>query len=213
MTLRLQICYLFIGLSVILICGCAALQGISAGQQWSENYALLEGVRANDPAIIDGNIKTVGQSQYVESSSGTISSFATQSESIIILPEPKSIHRIVIHSANLNTFDLWVMDSQGRWEKIKEIKSNKKPVIDLRLNRTVYTAGIKIRVRRTSADAALRRQNVQRVGGWRLYSGKTHALAKIAEIELYGFIPKGDKVDVPSQEELDEKELEELLKF
>ena len=68
-------------------------------------------------------------------------------------------------------------------------------------------------MRRTSADSALRRKNVQRVGGWRLYSGKTRALAKIAEIELYGFVPKGDEADAPSQEELDEKEVEELLKF
>ena len=214
MTLRLQICHLFVGLSIISIYGCAALQGISAKQERSENYALTEGVQTNHPVIIDGNIGTVGQSQYVESSSNIMSGAGTPSECVVLLPEPKSIHRVVIHSPNLVTFSLWAMDQQRRWEKIKEIKSNKKKVIDVRLNRAVYTTGIKIRVLRTSDDTVLRRQNVVNLGGgWRSWRGKVRAPAKIGEIELYGFIPKGDNVDVPSQEELDDKEVEELLKF
>ncbi len=214
MKFQLFITIFFAVLTIVLLSGCAHLPDFSAAQEWSENYALAKGVQANDPAIIDGNVKTAGQSQYVESSSNTVSSFATQSESIITLPEPKSIHRIVIHSTNLDAFDLWVMDDQGRWEKIKEIKSNKNPVIDLRLNQTVNTAGIKIRVRRTSDDSEMRRKNVQGVGGgYRVYSGKTHALAQIAEIELYGFAPKSDAVDAPSQKAKDEKEIDDLLKF
>ena len=205
---------LFAVLTIVLLSGCAHLLDLSAAQEWSENYALAKGVQANDPAIIDGNVKTVGQSQYVESSSpDSVRGSSTLSESVITLPEPKSIHRVVIHSTNLDAFDLWVADAQGRWEKIKEVKSNKEPVIALRLNRTVRTAGIKIRVRRTSDDSEMRRKNVQAVGVYRVFSGKTHALAQIAEVELYGFVPKTDAVDAPPQKAKDEKEINDLLKF
>ena len=205
---------LFITFSMASMYGCAHLTAFSAAQEWSENYALAKGVQANDPAMIDGNVKTVGQSQYVESSSpDSVRGFSTLSESVITLPEPKSIHRVVIHSTNLDAFDLWVTDAQGRWEKIKEIKSNKEPVIDLRLNRTVRTSGIRVRVHRTSDDAEMRRKNVQAVGVYRVFSGKTHALAQIAEVELYGFVPKRDAVDAPSQKAKDGKEIDDLLKF
>ena len=179
-------------LSIASSYGCAGLQGFSAEQQWSSNFVLADGVRANDPAIIDGNVRTVGQSQYVESTGDMVMSFGSQSESIVTLPEPKSLHRVVIHSPNLQAFDIWTTDSQGRWEKIKEVESNKKKIIDIRLNRTVYTSGIKIRVRRTSDDAGQRRKNVQNMRGWRVYSGKVNAPAKIAEVELYGFVSKID---------------------
>ena len=179
--------------------GCLGLQGISAEQQWSSNFVLADGVRANDPAIIDGNVRTVGQSQYVESTGDMIMSYGSQSESIITLPDPKSIHRVIIHSPNLQAFDIWTTDSQGRWEKIKEVESNKKKIIDIRLNRTVYTSGIKIRVRRTSDDAGQRRKNVQNIRGWRTYSGKINAPAKISEVELYGFVSKSDAANAAAQ--------------
>ncbi len=95
------------------------------------------------------------------------------------------------------------MDAQSRWEKFQEIKGNKKPIIDLRLNRTLNTTALKIKVRSTSDDAEMRRKNVERVGGYRIYKGKTRAPAKIAEIELYGFVTKGDKMDDPYGETQD----------
>lgn len=195
--------------------GCTGIQGFSAEQQWSNNFVLADGVRANDPAIIDGNVRTVGQSQYVESTGDMVMSFGSQSESIVTLPEPKSLHRVIIHSSNLQTFDIWTTDSQGRWEKIKEIESNKKKIIDIRLNRTVYTSGIKIRVRRTSDDAGQRRRNVQNIRGWRTYSGKINAPAKISEIELYGFVSKSDATNAASQASVSSKdeELDEFDKF
>ena len=99
---------------------------------------------------------------------------------------------------------------------IKEIKSVKQKVIDVRLNRAVRTTGVKIRVRRTSDDAELRQKNIQRVRGWRIYSGHVRAPAKISEIELYGFASKQDVQEAQSaliQEEADEKELDELLEY
>ena len=214
MRLQFTFAYLFLAFSLVAFYGCAT--GIIADQTWSKNYALLEGVQANDPAIVDGDLKTIGQSQYVEASSDVIQSHHASSESVILLPLPKSIHRVVVHSSNVEAFDIWVADNQGRWERIKEIKNVKQKVIDVRLTRAVHTAGVKVRIRRTSDDAALRQKNIQRVRGWRIYSGHVRAPAKISEIELYGFTSKKDVEDAQnaiSEEEADEKELDELLEF
>ena len=206
--------YLFLAFSFVALYGCTG--GLIADQTWSENYALMEGVQANDPAIVDGDLKTIGQSQYAEASADIIQSHHASSESVIFLPVSKSIHRVVVHSSNLEAFDIWVTDNQGRWERIKEMKSVKQKVIDVRLNRAVRTTGVKVRITRTSDDAELRQKNIQRVRGWRIYSGHVRAPAKISEIELYGFTSKQDVEEPPSvmsQEEADEKELDELLDF
>ena len=208
--------YLLLVISVVSFYGCTAAPAFITDQTWSENYALMEGVQANDPAIVDGDLKTIGQSQYAEASSDTVQSHHASSESVIFLPDPQSIHRIVMHSSNVEAFDIWVTDNQGRWGRIKEIKSVEQEVIDVRLNRAVHTSGVKIRIRRTSDDAELRQKNIQRVRGWRVYSGHVKAPAKISEIQLYGFISKQDVEDVQnaiSEEEADEKELDELLEF
>lgn len=216
MQIQSTLAHLFLGFTIILFNGCVAGSGFIAEQTWSENYSLMEGVQANDPAIVDGDLKTIGQSQYAEASSDTVQSNHASSESVILLPAPQSIHRVVMHSSNVKAFDIWVADNQGRWGRIKEIKSIDKEVTDVRLNRAVRTAGIKIRIRRTSDDAELRQKNIQRVRGWRIYTGHVNAPAKIAEIELYGFVSKQDMEDVQnaiSQEDADEKELDELLEF
>ncbi len=208
--------YLFLVLSVISSYGCTVAPAFIADQTWSENFALIEGVQANDPAIVDGDLKTIGQSQYAEASSDLVQSHHASSESVIFLPAPQSIHRIVMHSSNVEAFDIWVADNQGRWGRIKEIKSVEQEVIDVRLNRAVRTSGVKIRIRRTSDDAELRQKNIQRVRGWRVYTGHVKAPAKISEIELYGFTSKQDTEDVQnaiSEEEADAKELDELLEF
>ena len=213
MKLQSTLARLFLTFSLVSLYGCTA--GIIADQTWSKNYALLEGVQANDPAIVDGDLKTVGQSQYAEVSAD-IQSYQAFSESVIFLPAPQSIHRVVMHSSNVEAFDIWVADNQGRWGLIKEIKSVKQKVTDVRLNRAIRTAGIKIRIRRTSDDAELRQKNLQRVRGWVFYTGHIRAPAKISEIELYGFASKQDVEDtqnVISQEEAEEKELDELLEF
>ena len=209
----------FVASLVLMGAGCSALQNFSAGQEWSSNYALMEGAQANDPAIIDGNLKTVGQTQYVESSmSGednyirTMATYAAPSEAVVILPEPKAIHRVVIHSANvIQMLDIWITDSNGKWEKVKEVKSNKENKIDIRLTRTIHTAGVRARIRRTADDAALRRKNVRRGFGYRQIGGKTKAQAKIAEFELYGFVTGTEPGAAASEVKDDEAELDLLL--
>ena len=181
-----------------LMCLCA---GCAIGQQWSENYALQPGVTASDPTFIDGKPETIGQSQRKKGSGSALTDLNIPSEAIIHLPEKRSIYRIVIHSTNLEDFELQAFDSLGEWKKIYDRRTNKDRVIDIRLNKVVTTTGIKLLVRRTTDDAALRRENLklkrenvetpdgQRRRGQYLYhlTGPTTALAKIAEIELYGY--------------------------
>ena len=102
---------------------------------------------------------------------GCRSKLHASSESVILLPVRRSIHRVVVHSSNVTAFDIWVADNQGRWERVKEIKSVKQKVIDVRLNRAVPTTGVKIRINRTTDDAALRQKNTVRRGMWVSYRG------------------------------------------
>ncbi len=175
--------------------------GCNLAQQWSENYALLPGVTASDPAIIDGNPETIGQSQRKKGSGSALTDLDIPSEAIIYLPAKQSVYRIVIHSTNLEEFELMAYNSRGEWDKIYDKRSSKAPIIDIRLTTAVTTTGIKLVVHRTTEDAARRRENVQirrenveikegQVRRGRLsyhITGPTTALAKIAEIELYGY--------------------------
>ncbi len=180
-----------------LMCLC---YGCAIGQEWSENYALQPGVTASDPAFIDGKSETIGQSQRKKGSGSAITDLEIPSEAIIHLPEKKSVYRIVIHSTNLAAFEVQAFNSRGEWEEIYDRRTNKDRVIDIRLNKVVTTSGIKVVVRRTTEDAALRRKNIQldrenaetadglRRGRYVYHlKGPTTALAKIAEIELYGY--------------------------
>ena len=179
-----------------LMCLC---YGCVLGQEWSENYALQPGVAASDPAFIDGNPETVGQSQRKKSAAIQMAELNVPSEALVHLPEKRSIYRIVIHSANLQEFEVQALNSLGAWEKIYDRRTNKDRMIDIRLSRVVTTASIKILVRQTTDDAAARRENLQldrenvqtpdgrtRRGRY-IYKlkGPTTALAKISEIELY----------------------------
>ena len=181
-----------------LMCLC---YGCSLGQQWSENYALLPGVTASDPSFIDGKPETIGESQRKKGSGSAVTDLDIPSEAIVYLPEKKSLYRIVIHSTNLEEFELMAFNTRGEWDKIYDQRSNKEPIIDIRLNKAVTTTGIKLIVHRTTEDAARRRENLQirrenveikegqvRRGRYRyIVTGPTTALAKISEIELYGY--------------------------
>lgn len=195
-TFNVQRIYTLLVLGLMCLCS-----GCVLGQQWSENYALQPGVTASDPTFIDGKPETIGQSQRKQSSGSALTDLNIPSEAIIHLPEKRSIYRIVIHSTNLEEFEVQAFDSLGEWQKIYDRRTNKDRVIDIRLNKFVTTTGIKLLVRRTTDDAARRRENLKlkrenvetsdgkRRRGRYLYhlTGPTTALAKISEIELYGY--------------------------
>ena len=198
MRMKFNVRHLYTLLLLGLMCLCS---GCVLGQQWSENYALQPGVTASDPTFIDGKPETIGQSQRKKSSGSALTDLNIPSEAIIHLPEKRSIYRIVIHSTNLEEFEVQAFDSLGEWQKIYDRRTNKDRVIDIRLSKVVTTTGIKLLVRRTTDDAARRRENLKlkrenvetsdgnRRRGRYLYhlTGPTTALAKISEIELYGY--------------------------
>ena len=187
--------------------GCKVFSMLIAEQQWSHNYVLEDGVRASHPAFVDGNLNTMGESQFPQESPQGFQ--FPLSEAIVDLPEKKSIHKIVIHSPNLQVFDVMARDDAGNWNKIKEIKGNKKKVIDLRIS--VVTDGIKLRIRRTADDATERRKNRRAVGGgWVIIDGNLRASAEIKEIELYGFVDKGAK-KTSVESKTNEENLDELF--
>ena len=97
-----------------LMCLCS---GCVIGQQWSKNYALQPGVTASDPSFIDGKPETIGQSQRKKSSGSALTDLDIPSEAIIHLPEKRSIYRIVIHSTNLEEFEVHASDSLGEVEE------------------------------------------------------------------------------------------------
>lgn len=210
--------YLFRFVSILIftisISSCSFLNTVFKEQQWSRNYVLAEGVEANDPAFIDGDLGTIGESQFPDISQRggglvTGSDFPS-SEAVVILPEKKHIYKIVIYTTNMQTFDILIRDESRGWEKIKTVKSNKDEKISLKLKEVAITDGIKLRVERTSDDAAQRRKNVRRLRGWTVITGNIRSPAKIREIELYGYVNPDEK----SQEdiEVDLDEVNELLK-
>ena len=170
--LSICLCFLF-------ILGC----GIVAKQEWSENYASIEGVRATNARMIDGNIRTFGESAFREGTQDTFGPAPT-SQAIVMLPERKTIRRVVIHSDNLKKFNVYADKGSEDWQIIKEVNNVASNPIDLSVNAPFPTDKIRIRILGTTDDAALRRGQRRR-NFWA--SGNRRAPAKIYEIELYGY--------------------------
>lgn len=179
----------------ILLCSCAI------SQKWSENYATMDGSRSNDPLIIDGLLQTVGQSQIIRKSGSLEVDLYIPSESVVLLSEKQTIHRVVIHSSNLKEFELMARDSAGGWDILQEHKGKHKPIFELSINPSYTTDAIKLVVRATTDDGAQRRKNlkverenevtpsgqVRRGRTFYKVYGPLKAPAKIAEIQLFGF--------------------------
>jgi hypothetical protein len=200
---------LFLCLSAIV--GCATL---FSKQEWSENYTQLEGVRATNPAMIDGNVRTPGETVFPES---VYVASSPPSEAIITLPEKKLIRRMVVYSDNLKTFDVFADKGgiglqQTDWQLIKEVKSASKSPISLMLPLSFKTDQIRIRVLSTTDDASMRRKQRARTGGGGFYrTGNRRAVGKIYEIELYGYKSTED-AQAQAEVEKQEDELDQLLK-
>ena len=195
----------------ILIAGCAVL---FSEQEWSENYALMEGVQATSPQMIDGSQNTVGETTFPAGSEMFIGS-SPPSEVVITLPEKKIIRRIVIHANNLKTFDVYadkggiVADSD--WQMIADVKSVKTNPIQISVLVPFPTDRIRLRVLSTEDDAMLRRRNSARYAGRvRVLGENQRAPGKIREIELYGY-KTAEQVAAEDASDKREKELDDLL--
>ena len=199
-----------------LLCFSAMLTGCSAlfsEQEWSENYALMEGVQATSPQMIDGKLNTVGETSFPSSSEGFMGANAA-SQVIVTLPEKKVIRKIVIHSDNLSQFDIYAdkgsIAVDADWQLIKDVKSVKTQPIQVSLLIPFPTHRIRLRVLGTRDDALLNRERRARSGGFRGWDSNRRAAAKIREIELYGY-KTSEQVEAEAATDKREKELDDLL--
>ena len=198
--LSICLCFLF-------VLGCALV----AKQEWSENYASITGVRATNAKMIDGNIRTFGETAFREGSEQDTFGPAPTSQAVVMLPERKVVRRVVIHSDNLKKFTVYAGKGSEDWEIIKEVNNVTSNPIDLSVNAPFPTDKIRIRVLGTTDDASLRRGQRRR-NFWA--SGNRRAPAKIYEIELYGYqsATAADAEDVVESKDQSEAELDQLLK-
>lgn len=196
--------------SIILI-GCST---IFSAQEWSDNYALMEGARATSPQMIDGKLETVGETIFASNNNRRL--VRGGSEVVVTLPEKKRIHKIVLHADNLKHIIVYADKGGGildgsDWQFIKEIQSVKTNPIEMKVLIPFSTDRIRVRVMKTTEDAQLAREKNRRVGGI-IFVSTTGAAGKIREIEIYGYKTveqaKTDKVA-----ETRENELDELLDF
>ena len=199
-----------------LLCFAAMLTGCSAlfsEQEWSENYALMEGVQSTVPQAIDGKLNTVGETTFPASMEGFMGANAA-SQVIVTLPEKKVIRRIVIHSDNLSAFDIYAdkgsIAVEADWQLIKDVKSVKQSPFKVSLLIPFPTHRIRLRVLGTKDDALLNRQQRARSGGFRGWNANRRAAAKIREIELYGY-KTAQQVEAEEATDKREKELDDLL--
>ncbi len=110
------------------------------------------------------------------------------------------IHKMVIYSPNLTAFAVHTRNNLGHWKKVRDVKGNKQQEIVVKVSSR--TDGIRIRVNRTSDDAAQRRKNTERLpGGWTIIQGQIRAPALIREVELYGYVEMDEELPDVSDEE------------
>ncbi len=187
----------------LMITGCSTL---FSAQEWSENYALMDGVQSTDPQMIDGDLETIGQAAFT--SNDTVyrlnknNAEFVRNDSIVVvsLPEKKKLYRIILHSDNLEHFVIYV--DKGKitkgedWHRVIEMRDVMSKVIDLKLKMPYYTHQIKIRILKTHLQAqkqkTLRTDSL--LGSGRLdrtvitnQSRSMHIPGRIREIEIYGF--------------------------
>ena len=196
----------------VVLTGCSAL---FSEQEWSENYALMEGVQSTVPQAIDGKLNTIGETTFPSGTEGFMGANAA-SQVIVTLPEKKVIRRIVIHSDNLSQFDIYAdkgsIAVDADWQLIKDVKSVKEHPIKVSLLVPFPTNRIRLRVLGTKDDALLNRQRRARSGGFRGWDTNRRAAAKIREIELYGY-KTSEQVEAEQATDKREKELDDLLQL
>jgi hypothetical protein len=196
----------------VVLTGCSAL---FSEQEWSENYALMEGVQATSPQMIDGKLNTMGETTFPSGTQGVMGANSA-SQVIITLPEKKIIRRIVIHSDNLSSFDIYAdkgsIAVEADWQLIKDVKSVKTSPIQISLLIPFPTDRIRLRVLGTKDDALLNRQRRARSGGFRGWDANRRAAAKVREIELYGY-KTAEQVESEQVTDKREKELDDLLQL
>ena len=177
---------LFLFCVSFMITGCST---IFSAQEWSDNYALMNGVRSTSPEMIDGNLETIGEAEP------TLTGVGNDSVVVVSLPEKKNIYRITLHSDNLNHFVVYVDNGKRtkgeEWQRVIEMRDVFSKRIDLKFKMPHMTNQIKIRILKT--NPVVQKYAPALIGGDRLdrtiITNRTpiHLPGRICEIEIYGF--------------------------
>ena len=140
----------------VLLCISVFMTGCSvlfSEQEWSENYAFMEGTQASSPQTIDGKLNTIGEARFPNQ----VARMSPASEVIITLPEKKLIRRIVVHSDNLIEFDIHAdrgsLTTERDWHLVKKVKSMKSSPMQISVLTPFPTDRIRLRVLKTKDDA------------------------------------------------------------
>ena len=186
MTLRRTICTVLLTAGALGVSsGCATLLQPPGPMQ---NYTQLDGTEATHPAFIDGDLQTVGETAFPQSEGTTrIGVESPPTEAYILLPDVFTLNRIRIYADTIRGIDLLVEDPHQGWRLHDKYDGLTGPLTEIRLKGIVRASGVKIRVRLTSEDQAVRQKNLRtdRFGN-RFWAGETRATAGIAEIEVLG---------------------------
>ncbi len=194
----------FCMLMCVLLSGC----GIILPQSdyiWSENYALdKNGGRSSIPEVNDGNLETFGrlgvkavgtlnrarsrdtatQSPLELRTFGRSYSFAEAEvfpQVNIQFREKLPIDKIIIHGTNVYTLDVYWRDDESKWQQLAGLRQNPKNPIVIREHAVTDAILIDVRPRKPVPS----RQSMYRSLEFAL-----EAEAHIAEIEIYGKMPK-----------------------
>ncbi len=183
---KLYLLFIFLLSLTIVSCSSNLGQKLFKEQEWSENYALEDGVRCTAPEAIDGDLNTAGKALFPEGVYGrpVVGAFPN-AELVVTLPNKKTISKIVIYSDDLSDFRVMASaggrEGQENWKLIKEFSNNSQKEIVIRTS--INTDKILIRAR---GKAPLETTESVRVLGGIVTSRKVTE-PEIKEIELYGF--------------------------
>ncbi|MBD3181901.1 hypothetical protein GF312_06405 [Candidatus Poribacteria bacterium] len=190
--LALIIC-LIITFTLLIGCSSKLMQTVFKEQEWSDNYALADGVESTSPEMVDGDLGTSGEAVFPEKVYGkTIYGAFPSAEAEVILPEKKSIRKIVIYSEDLESFSvLSSLGDNSEWKIIEEFDNNTEDQITIRAS--AVADRIKIRARAKSVFDGTQRG----VANGGIISMRTSKVEPpvIKEIEIYGFKSTGSKPD------------------
>lgn len=174
-------------IATVTSCSMLSSKQLLKEQQWSENYALSDGVQSTSPEMIDGDMETSGKMLFPESVYGgkAIVGAFPNAEVTIKLPEKKSISKIVIYSDDLEDFNVYAsigtMGGKEDWKLLKEFIKNKDKEIIIRTS--VLTDKILIRAKGKMPLEST--ESVRVLGG--VVRQRKVIEPEIKEIELYGF--------------------------
>ena len=193
------ICFLLIVCSVMITIGCSILL---TEQEWSDNYALLDGAHSTIPEMIDGDLTTVGKT-LPPTGPGRLYGSSNATEVIITLPEKKFIRKIIINSENIKKFVLYAdmggtIHSDTDWQRVKESEIIKTNPIVIPYLYTSPVSKFRLVILGTSDDVTLSRQAkaqfmVEQDQNNRNGSQQNRSFqrrrnpARISEIEIYGY--------------------------